>query len=617
MNTLQAIKDTAAEQRIFTGRTLMTALLALLAAAAVIARLAQLQIVDHAYYAELAAGNQTRLEAAAPTRGLIVDRNGNVLAENLPVYQLVMIAEQTDNVSETLERLRDAGLLNEADLTRIATRQRSTAQFDPVTLRSRLSADDIEQFTRLRPWFPGIDIRARLVRHYPHGELAAHVLGYVGGLSSNDLQRIDRANYQGTDHIGKAGIERAFESILHGEVGHTAVVTTAEGRAVDFEPRDEPTPGRHLHLTLDINLQRVAEQALKGRRGAVVAMDPNNGDILAMASAPAYDPNQFVIGMNQAEFDVLNTNPDRPLFNRAITGQYPPGSTIKPLLAFGALDSGRTSVNRTIQCNGFFSLPGSTHRYRDWKPEGHGLVNLTESIAQSCDVYFYELAQDMDIDMMHDYLSEFGLGQQLGIGIAGEKSGLIPSRAWKKTRFSKRADQVWFPGETVIASIGQGYMLATPLQLAHITSAVATRGQRFRPRLMLGQQDPISGDVDLATPDSLEPVASGDQHAWSHTVDAMAAVMQSPTGSAFAAGRDAAFTLAGKSGTAQVFSVAQEDEYDELELDERLRDPALFVAFAPVEAPRIAVAVIIENGDSGSSVAAPVARAVLDAWLTR
>ncbi|MEM8547515.1 MAG: penicillin-binding protein 2, partial [Pseudomonadota bacterium] len=581
MSNLEAIKDTAAEQRLFAGRLILAGVLVVLASAAVMARLTQLQVYEHEYYADLAAGNQTRLEAAPPTRGLILDRNGEILAENVPAYQLEMIAEQVDDVDATLERLRDAGLVSPEQLERIDERRRRTAPFNPVTLVPNMDDTAVATFTRLRPWFPGVDIRARLVRYYPHGELAAHALGYVGGLSAEDLATIDRSNYQGTDHIGKTGVERAFEPLLHGQTGHTAVVTTAEGRAVSFEARAEPNPGDHLHLTLDLTLQRVAEQALAGKRGAIVALDPNTGDILAMASAPTYDPNLFVNGMSTAVFDGLQNNPDRPLFNRAITGRYPPGSTIKPILGFGALDSGRTSPGRTIDCKGHFSLPGSTHRYRDWKPEGHGLVDLKEAIAQSCDVYFYELAQDMDIDLMHSYLTEFGLGDALGIDIAGEREGLIPSREWKESRFSRRADQVWFPGETVIASIGQGYMLATPLQLAHVAATIATRGQRFQPRLTLRHQDPVSGDIVDYAPATLAEVQRGDQDTWNHTIDAMAAVLKSPTGSAYAAGRDASYSLAGKSGTAQVFSVAQEDEYDDLELDERLRDHALFIAFAP------------------------------------
>ncbi|MEL6869203.1 MAG: penicillin-binding protein 2 [Pseudomonadota bacterium] len=617
MSKLEAIKDTAAEQRIFLQRLVLAVVFVLLASGTVVARLAQLQVIDHNYYSELSAGNRIRLEAAPPTRGLILDRNGVVLAENLPEYQLEMIAEQVDDVADTLQRLQSLGLIDESDVSAIESRRQRTAKFNPVLIKSRLDDDGVALFTQHRPYFPGVDIRAHLVRHYPHGTLAAHALGYVGGLSQTDLARVDRTDYIGTAFIGKTGIERAYEATLHGSTGNNAVITTAEGRAVSFEPRVEPTPGSNIYLTIDIELQRVAEKALDGRRGAIVALDPNNGEILAIVSAPAFDPNGFTGGMNSADFAALQGDLDQPLFNRAIAGRYPPGSTIKPILAFGALASDRTSATSTINCEGYFSLPGSSHRYRDWKPEGHGLVDLSDAIAQSCDVYFYELAQDMDIDLMHDYLIEFGLGPDLGIEIPGEKAGLVPSREWKKQRFSRRADRVWFPGETVIASIGQGYMLATPLQLAHIAGVLATRGQRFRPRITLAFEDAISGERTAVAPSVLSPVQSGDQHTWTHTIEAMHDVMQSVRGSAYATGRDTDYSIAGKSGTAQVFTVAQEDKYDDLELDERLKDHALFIAFAPIEAPRIAVAVVIENGSSGSGVAAPVARAVTDAWLNR
>ncbi|MEO0615492.1 MAG: penicillin-binding protein 2 [Pseudomonadota bacterium] len=617
MANLQAIRDTVAEQRIFLGRLFVAVIFVLFASGVVVARLTQLQVIEHEHYADLSQGNRIRIEAAPPTRGLILDRNGNVLAQNLPAYQLEMIPEQVDDIDAALDALIDAGLVNGDYRDEIRDRIRRSTSFNPVTLAERLDDAAIAKFARLRPFFRGIDIRARLVRDYPHGDLAAHVIGYVGRLSAQDLDRVDTTNYAGTAQIGKTGIELTYEDVLHGTVGHNEVVTTAEGRAHSYAPRAEPEPGRNVYLTLDLELQRVAESELKGQRGAIVAIDPTNGEILAMASAPTFDPNEFARGMGTNAFAALQADLDRPLFNRAISGRYPPGSTIKPILGYGALVSGRTTATRVTHCEGHFSLPGSTHRYRDWKPEGHGIVDLSEAIAQSCDVYFYELAQDMDIDLMHDFLVQFGLGATLGIEIPGEKAGIVPSRAWKRQSFRRRADQVWFPGETVIASIGQGYMLATPLQLAHATAAIAMRGQRARPHLTLRDEDQLTGATFEYEKSLLPAVGHADEHAWVHIVEAMQDVLRSVRSSAFAAGRGAKYDIAGKSGTAQVFSVAQEVEYDELELDERLKDHALFVAFAPVEAPRIAVAVIIENGSSGSSVAAPIARALTDSWLNR
>ncbi|MEL7297669.1 MAG: penicillin-binding protein 2 [Pseudomonadota bacterium] len=618
MANLQAIKDTAAEQRLFFGRLLLALIGVLVGCGVVLARLTQLQVVEHDQYAALAQSNRIRVEAAPPTRGLILDRNGVVLAQNLPAYQLEMIPEQVPDIDAALDALLADGLLDPNRVDEVRERIRRTAKFNPVTLKSRMDDQEIARFAMHRPYFPGIDIRARLIRDYPHGKLAAHVIGYVGGLSPQDLARIDQADYAGTSQIGKTGIELQYESLLHGSVGHNHVQTTAEGRAIASEVRDQPTPGKNIYLTLDIELQRLAEAQLDGRRGSIVAIDPNNGEVLAMASSPAYDPNSFARGISQRDYTALQENLDRPLFNRSIAGRYPPGSTIKPMLGFGALISGRTSTTRTINCEGFFSLPGSTHRYRDWKPEGHGLVDLRDSIAQSCDVYFYQLAQDMDIDLMHDHLVNFGLGSATGIEIPGEKNGIVPSREWKRQNFQRRADRVWFPGETVIASIGQGYMLATPLQLAHATATLSMRGIRMRPHLTMAVADALSNDMQQTEPESLPSIpGGGDEHTWQHIIDAMQDVLQSPRGSAYATGVSANYTIAGKSGTAQVFTVAQEEKYDDLELDERLKDHALFIAFAPIEAPTIAVAVVIENGSSGSSVAAPVAKALTDLWLTR
>lgn len=617
MANLQAIKDTVAEQRIFLSRLLVAVVFVLLASGVVVARLTQLQVIEYEHFADLSQGNRVRIEAAPPTRGLILDRNGEVLAQNLPAYQLEMIPEQVDDIDAALDQLIEAGLVRDTARDELRERIRRSAPFNPVTLAERLDDEAIAKFARLRPFFRGIDIRARLVRDYPHGPLAAHVIGYVGRLSAADLDRIDPTNYAGTSQIGKTGIELTYEDILHGTVGHNEVVTTAEGRARSYSPREEPVPGRNVYLTLDLELQAIAERELDGRRGAIVAVDPNNGEVLAMASAPSFDPNGFARGMDAGTFAALQSDLDRPLFNRAISGRYPPGSTIKPILGYGALVSGRTNASRVTFCEGYFSLPGSTHRYRDWKPEGHGIVDLAEAISQSCDVYFYQLAQDMDIDLMHDFLVQFGLGETLGIEIQGEKAGIVPSRAWKRAAFRRRADQVWFPGETVIASIGQGYMLATPLQLAHATAAIAMRGTRVRPHLTRRFEDQLTGTTRDHETELLPAVGAADEHAWGHVVGAMRDVLQSIRGSAFAAGRNAGYDIAGKSGTAQVFSVAQEEEYDELELDERLKDHALFVAFAPVDAPQIAVAVIVENGSSGSTVAAPIARALTDAWLER
>ncbi|MBT8087926.1 MAG: penicillin-binding protein 2, partial [Gammaproteobacteria bacterium] len=501
---------------------------------------------------------------------------------------------------------------------------RGGPRFQPVTLKVRLTEEEIANFAIQRPRFPGVDFQPRLVRYYPDGPAVAHAVGYVGALSAEDVKRLDTSRYAGASQTGKTGVESRFESNLHGDAGYRHLVTNARGRQVPSDSDDlldalpdnqAPTPGANVYLSLDLDLQRIALRALEGRRGAVVALDPQSGEILALISAPSYDPNQFALGMSSAEFAELQNDPDRPLFNRAMRGTYPPGSTIKPMLALAALETGATNLTRRTVCRGFFTLPDSTHRYRDWKPEGHGSVDLHDAITQSCDVYFYEISGDIGIDNMHDYLDRFGLGNPTGIDAGSESKGLVPSREWKRTAFRSREDQRWYDGETVIASIGQGYMLATPLQLATATAAIATRGTRYKPHLVAAVEDALTGSRTITRPERLTDVEISNDFYWDNVVGAMHDVMQGPRGTARAVGTGAPYEMAGKSGTAQVISIAQDEEYNEEELEERLRDHALFIAFAPLDDPRIAVAVIVENGSSGSGVAAPIARAIMDHHL--
>lgn len=624
MRFLGSIKDHHSETRLFVGRVALAAVFCVLLLGVVVARLVQLQVVDYQLFAEKSLGNRVRIEALPPNRGLIYDRKGRILAENLPAYQLELIPEQVPDLGDTLRRLAALELIEREDIERFTELSRRGPRFKPVTLRFRMTDDEISRFALQRPRFPGVDFQPRLVRHYPHGELAAHAVGYVGALSTFDLARLNAAAYAGTAHTGKTGVELSNEHKLHGDTGHRQIVTNARGRQVAADSRsltqalfesEAPQPGENLYLSLDLDLQRIATRALEGRRGSVVAIDPSNGEILALVSSPSFDPNAFALGMSTSEFNTLQYDLDQPLFNRAVRGHYPPGSTIKPMLALAALETGATNLTRRTFCRGFYTLPGSTHRYRDWRPQGHGEVDLHDAISQSCDVYFYEISREIGIEAMHEYLTRFGLGRPTGIDIFGEKSGLVPSREWKRQAFSDRPNQVWFPGETVIASIGQGYMLATPLQLAHSTAALAMRGKRFKPHLVAATEDPISGERELTVPEALPGVMIENEFYWDSTIGAMNAVMQGERGTARAIGLGAPYSMAGKSGTAQVFSVAQEDEYDEEEVAERLRDHALFIAFAPLEDPKIAVAVVIENGSSGSRVAAPIARSVMDQYL--
>jgi penicillin-binding protein 2 len=624
MRLIAPIKDHHRETRLFLARVLLASVFCIALLGLVIARLVQLQVFDYQHFTEKSLGNRVRIEALPPNRGLIYDRKGRILAENLPAYQLELIPEQVPDVADTLQRLATMKLIEREEIPRLAELSRHGPRFKPVTLRFRMTDDEISRFAIQRPRFPGVDFQPRLVRHYPHGELAAHVIGYVGALSELDLERLDPAAYAGTAHTGKTGVELFNEDQLHGQTGYRQIVTNARGRQVAADSRgltqtllesESPEPGDNLYLSLDLDLQRVATAALRGQRGSVVAIDPANGDVLALVSAPSFDPNAFALGMSTSQFNALQFDLNQPLFNRAVRGNYPPGSLIKPMLALAALETGATNLTRRTFCRGFYTLPGSTHRYRDWRPQGHGQIDLHDAISQSCDVYFYEISREIGIEGMHTYLSQFGLGSETGIDIVGEKKGLVPSREWKRQAFSDKPNQVWFPGETVIASIGQGYMLTTPLQLAHATATLAMRGKRFRPHLVAAAEDPITGERRLTEPEALPGVEITNEFYWDSVIAAMHAVMQGETGTARATGLGAPYSMAGKSGTAQVFSVAQEGKYNEKDVAERLRDHALFIAFAPLDDPQIAVAVVVENGSSGSRVAAPVARRVMDQYL--
>lgn len=624
MDLLSPIKDHHSERRLFIGRVILTSVFAILLLSVVIVRLVQLQVINYEHFAERSQGNRIRIEAVPPIRGLVFDRMGRVLAENLPAYQLELIPEQVEDIDDTLQRLARLELIEADDIPRLRELSRSGPRFKPVTLNLRLDDEQIAHFAIQRPRFPGVDFRPRLVRHYPHGESIAHAVGYVGAVSTSDLQKLDPSRYAGTSQTGKTGIENMYESRLHGDAGFRHIVTNARGRQVPAESRDrqellpadaKPTPGANLFLSIDLDLQMLATEQLAGRRGAIVALDPWSGEILALVSAPPFDPNLFAVGMSTSQFSELQDDLDRPLFNRAVRGTYPPGSTIKPMLAIAALETGATNLERKTVCPGYFILPNTTHRYRDWKPQGHGEVGLHDALEQSCDVYFYEISNAIGIDRIHDYLGRFGLGSKTGIDVTGERPGLVPSTEWKRNAFRNPSDQRWYQGETVIASIGQGYMLATPLQLATATAALATRGVRYQPRIVAAWEDPLSGERTLTSPVRLDNVELDNESYWNDIIGAMNSVMQGARGTARAVGRGAPYRMAGKSGTSQVFSVGQDEEYDEEEIDERLRDHALFIAFAPVDNPQIAVAVIVENGRSGSGVAAPIAKAIMDQYL--
>jgi penicillin-binding protein 2 len=614
------IKDDALEQRLFLQRAFLAAALVSILVLVLSGRAFWLQVVQHAHYLELSQGNRARIEPLPPNRGVIYDRAGRLIAENTPAYQLELIREQAGDLDTTLARLARIGLLEAADIGRVRQLVLSRRSFEAVPILLQLDDEEIARYAVHRHTLPGVMLETRLARHYPYGQVGAHALGYVGTISEEDLARVDRERYFGTGVIGKTGIERAYENVLLGVGGYREVLVNAEGRPgklpddVDAQLQfREPLAGRELRLTLDIELQRVAEEAMADRRGAVVAIDPSNGDVLVFASLPSFDPNGFARGISRSEYIALTENPDQPLFNRALRGTYPPGSTIKPLMALAGLEYDVIRPEDHVYCPGSYSLPGSRHRFRDFKREGHGSMDMHNAVKQSCDVYFYRLANTLGIDRIHDSMSRMGFGQPTGIDIPGERGGIMPSPAWKKTAFGSREQQVWFPGETVIIGIGQGYWTATLLQLAKATALLSMRGRHFRPRLVRALVDPATGAVEERRPEMLPPIELKYLETWETIVDAMVAVTSG--GTASRAARGAAYRIADKTGTAQVFSVGQTEKYNEKEVAERLRDHALFIAFAPADAPRLAVAVLVENGGFGASAAAPIARAIFDAYL--
>jgi penicillin-binding protein 2 len=614
------IKDQWREQRLFEQRSLAGAAIVALATLTLIVRLFVLQVAHHEYYADLSQGNRVRNEPIPAARGLILDRHGEVIAGNQPAYQLELVPEEVPDLSGTLARLASLGLIRAEDLDELERTIGSSRSFDSVPIRLRMSDEDVASFAVRRFEFPGLDIKTRQTRWYPHGEIAVHALGYVGAISEQDLKHIDRAAYAGTSLIGKLGVESAFESELHGSNGFREVLVNAQGRSVErqgaFVPNlrtKPPAAGDDLMLSIDLDVQRTAEAALAGHRGAVVALDPNNGDVIALVSLPGFDPTLFGRGITASEYGVLRNDIDQPLFNRALRGTYPPGSTVKPVLALAALTYHMVDPQAHRYCAGAFHLPGSAHIFREYHNEHHGYVDLDDAIARSCDIYFYGLADVLGVDRIATFMGPFGFGKVTGIDVGGEKPGILPSREWKAHAFARPADQMWFPGETVNFGIGQGYLTVTPLQLAHYASIIATRGKIWKPRLVSAFRDPRTGEVHRVPPESEGEVTGVSAEDWQRVVHGMIGVTQ--RGTAAAIGAHASYTFAGKTGTAQVFSVGQNEKYIASKIAERLRDHSWFIAFAPADSPRIALAVLQENGGAGASAAAPIARKVLDAYL--
>ncbi|PMR76934.1 penicillin-binding protein 2 [Billgrantia endophytica] len=603
------LKNPQQELRIFRVRSLLATLLVLTLTGLLMGRMVYLQVVQHEIYSTRSEKNRVRVEPLPPTRGLIHDRNGVLLAENRPTYNLTLTRERVEDLEGTLDLLEALLELSveEAEAFRVRSRQRQRP-FQPALLMSDLNEEQIAHLAVNRHRLPGIEIEAQLLRYYPDAEIMAHALGYVGRINAEELKTLDAGRYAGTHFIGKTGVERFYEDVLHGQAGLRKVETNARGRVLRELGRTDPVPGQNLRLTLDKELQILAYELLDGRRGSIVAIAPKTGEILAMVSAPGFDSNQFVTGIDFASYRALQEDIDLPLFNRAIRGQYPPGSTIKPFLAMAGLIEGAITPDRTINDPGFYQLPNDSRRYRNWLRWGHGRVDMERSIAVSNNTYYYSLAHELGIDRLHEQMSAFGFGQRVGHDVFGESAALMPSREWKRGRFG----QPWFPGETLSVGIGQGYWQVTPLQLATATAVLANRGEWVRPRLASQIDDePVSLQLPGTPPD----LAVNDGAWWDRVFSGMEKVLTGHEGTARRTGVGLEYRMGGKSGTAQVFSLGQDQRYNADELAERLRDHALFMAFAPLEDPQIAVAVIVENAGGGSTHAAHLARAMTDAWL--
>lgn len=609
MSRTYTIKNKLVESRLFLNRIIAAFIVILLLTSGLIVRLVYLQIVGHEHYATLAKDNSIKIEPLVPTRGIIYDRHGKVLADNTQSFSLELIPEQIKDLDETLLRLQELLNISDEKIDQYQKQRKRQKRFVSTPLLISMSDEELAKFAVVRPYFPGVDIQARLVRHYPYADLASHVVGYVGRINEAEMKSLPIAEYRGSSHVGKIGIENTYETELHGKTGYAEIETNVQARAINTVNSVLPVPGENLYLTLDIDLQKTAYDALGTFNGAVVAIEVKTGGVLVFASRPGFDPNPFVVGIANDAYQALQSSENQPLYNRALRGLYPPGSTIKPFIALAGLEYNAISGEHKLFCPGYYQLPNVSHHYRDWKKGGHGSVNMTEAITQSCDVYFYSLASTLGIDRMHDFLQHFGFGEKSGIDLSGEKPGLMPSREWKRNQHN----QSWYPGETLITGIGQGFLQVTPIQLARATATLANKGKIVTPFLVKNTVNSDSTD-DPEMENHVDNIELKPENI-NTIISAMVNVIHDQHGTAKSIGKDINYQIAGKTGTAQVFNIKQDAKYNENDIDFKLRDHALFISFAPADDPKIAVAVIVENGGHGGSVAAPIAGQVIKQFL--
>jgi len=606
MSKFPTFKNTQREIQLYSQRILIAVAAILVVSLVLIARITYLQVFQRDMYKTLSNQNQLALLPLEPNRGLIYDRNGVLLAENIPVFSLELIPDKVKKIDHTIEELKQLITLNSEEIEEFHKHLKQHRRFESIIIKQKLSKKEVAKFSINQYKYPGVSVQAHLLRNYPLGDIMAHVLGYVGRINSAEINKVDPANYSATNYIGKVGVEKYYENTLHGQVGMKKVETDVSGRTVRVLHRDPPTPGKNIYLSIDTGLQLVAKKAMGNNHGAIVALDPNNGEILALVSSPSYDPNKFVMGISTKELAMLQSSPSEPLYNRALRGQYPPASTIKPFLALEALETGATTIKRKLFDPGWFKLENNNHLYHDWRPKGHGELSLRKALIVSCDTYFYDLASRMGIKPIDTIMRKFGFGEPTGIDMGEELPGLVPTPKWK----FKHKGHSWYVGDTINLGIGQGYMLVTPLQLAIATAAIGMHGQRYQPHLLIRSEDD-KGNKTTKEPIPLAPVQVKNQYFWTFIIRAMEGVIKYGTGYQF--GHDTPYRAAGKTGTAQVFSMKEDEEYISENIPKRLRDHSLFIAFAPAEKPEIAVAVIVENGH----YAAAMTRDIIDYYILR
>ncbi|TAM27220.1 MAG: penicillin-binding protein 2 [Rhodanobacter sp.] len=613
MQQRRSIKDHRSEGALFRRRALVGFALILLGLCALVSRYVYLQVARHDEFVTRSVNNRVKPRVLPPPRGLIYDRNGVLLADNVPAFRLEVVPEQVKDMKAMLAQLGMVVPLSQDDIDSFLKQVKQSRRFDSVPLKLHLTEDEIDRFAVNRWRFPGVDVVPYLTRNYPLGSLFEHVVGYVGRIDADDMKKLDEASYKGTTHVGRIGIERSYESVLHGTPGYELDEVNANGRVQRVLETHPPSPGKNLYLSIDARIQKAAEKAFDGRPGAAVAIDPRNGQVLAMVSVPTFDPNLFVDGISAADYHALLYGPDKPLFNRAISGVYPPGSTVKPLLALGGLELGVRTPEDTVLSTGVFYIPGQKRGYRDDRRGGFGTVNMKLAIMWSVNTYFYKLALDMGIDRFSKWMGRFGFGKPTGIDLDNEAAGVLPSRAWK----SKHFRQPWYPGETVIAGIGQGYWAVTPLQLAHAIATLAGHGVPYAPRLVMSEQSGENNPpVPLVNPPTGPSLVTSEAN-WNTVEQGMQMVVNDPRGTGYGLGKGFPYTVAGKSGTAERYSRTT-DAYNTNKSTAYLasRHRAWFEMFAPAEHPRIAVAVVLESGAWGAADAGPIARKILDAWLS-